>query len=216
MPSFTTALCRSSIASRKLAKSRSSRSAVQLLKKQWRERPERKVQEQELWREHGNYDVVNRTVQSNFRTWLHVTFGGRAWVHWFLMLGDLPSELIELANKHIRERVKTTEHREPSKGKHPHPKLSARNHAASRGEAAPAKSGVRRIRGKPYEARKHARLLEKQRVRVDWEWWNNGWCSMGAKEYYDLTRREEVGVVRQSRANVITPLPCRRQGDGKG
>ena len=121
--------------------------AVQLLKKQWRERPERKIQEDELWGQHGNHDVVSRTVQSNFRTWLHVTFGGRAWVHWFLMLGDLPSELIELANEHIRERVQTTEDREPRMGKHPHPKLSARNHAASRGEPLPAQRGVHHIRG---------------------------------------------------------------------
>ena len=49
-----------------------------------------------------DYDVVSRTLQSNFWTWLYVTFGGKAWVHWILMLGDLPSELIELANEHIR------------------------------------------------------------------------------------------------------------------
>ena len=141
MPSFTTALCRSSIASRKLAKSRSSRSAVQLLKKQWRERPERKVQEQELWREHGNYDVVNRTVQSNFRTWLHVTFGGRAWVHWFLMLGDLPPDLIDQANDYIRERVEKTEHREPRKGEAPQSAVVSQEPRCIAGGGGPGQDG---------------------------------------------------------------------------
>ena len=55
-----------------------------------------------LVQEAMDYDVVSRTLQSNFWTWLYVTFGGKAWVHWILMLGDLPSELIELANEHIR------------------------------------------------------------------------------------------------------------------
>ena len=87
-------------------------------------------------------------------------------MHWFLMLGDLPPDLSELANEHIRERVETTEHREPSKGKHPHPKLSARNHAASRGEPLPAKRGVRHIRGEAYEARKQARVLEKYQEHI--------------------------------------------------
>ena len=75
---------------------------------------------------------------------------------------------------------------------------------------------VQHSRNETYLARKRARLLSKHRVQADEDWWNFGWCSMGGKAYYDLKRREEVRVVRQSRANVITPLPCRRQGDGKG
>ena len=47
---------------------------MQELKRQWRERPDTRAKEHEVWcREAMDYDVVSRTLQSNFRTWLYVT-----------------------------------------------------------------------------------------------------------------------------------------------
>ena len=78
-------------------------------------------------------------------TSLHVTYGGKAWVHWFLMIGFPPAELIELWSEWIRNKVRETESREPRTERHPEPKQSARSAAASRGElreALPEKTGV--------------------------------------------------------------------------
>ena len=82
-------------------------------------------------------------------------------MHWFLMLGDLPSELIELANEHIRQKVFDAEGRQPRMEKHPNPKLSSRNSAIMREEPVPEKTGVRHVRKEAYLARKDARWYEK-------------------------------------------------------
>ena len=139
-------------------------------------------------------------------------------MHWFLMLGDLPRELIELANEHIRRRVQTTEDREPRTEKHPNPKLSARNSAASRGEPVPEKTGVSHVRKEACEARKQARLLEKHRVQADEDWSNYRWGlqSMTVKAYYDLKRQEEARAVRQSLASVSSLSPAHVKDWGRG
>ena len=77
---------------------------------QWLQRPETKAKEQEIWSRQGMiHERASRTLQSNFRTLIYVTYGGKAWVHWFLMLGYVPDLLIQLFNKYIRQRVLETE-----------------------------------------------------------------------------------------------------------
>ena len=91
--------------------------AVWTMRERWKMRPENERKREQLHQNYG-YTVMARTGQSNFRTWLYVTYEGQAWVHWYCMLGDLPEDLIESANDYIEKRVRQTENREPRTGRH--------------------------------------------------------------------------------------------------
>ena len=67
------------------------------LEERWLQRSDTQATEQEIWSRPGvTHERANRTLASNFRTWIYVTYGGKAWVHWFLMLGYVPDLLIQL------------------------------------------------------------------------------------------------------------------------
>ena len=164
--------------------------ALTQFKKLWAQRDDQKAKSAELWRRRGmDIDSHSRTVQSNFRTYAFQTFGGKAWVVWYLMLGEIPAMLIGLANSFIRQKVLESEGRDPRTGPHTEPKLSVRNAAKARGEEIlPDKQGVRCDRNPGYMARQKAKLLQKQIDKADTEHMTSptGSWNMSAYDYYKM------------------------------
>ena len=113
-------------------------------------------------------------------------------MHWFLMLGGIPPALVECGNEHIRDVVARAEQRPPREERHPAPKLSIRNLAASRGEEMPARTGVQHKRPEGYLARKYARLLDKQ-IEREVRAYRAGNSQMSSRQWRILcAKREDV------------------------
>ena len=110
----------------------------------------------------GTQDGDTRTLVRNFRTFVFSRFGGLAWLHWYVAIGDVPPELVLMANLHIQRVIRDEAGREPASSAQPEPRSSERNRAIRAGEEAPPLRGVNRKISEGKALRKQAQVLDKK------------------------------------------------------
>lgn len=167
-----------------------ARDVLKDFKEEWRKRPHNLADEREVWQRTWTQEAFRRTVDSNFRTYCWKTFGGRCWMLWYFVLGELPEELVVLANEHYADVIAATEARAPRETPHPEPRRSAGAPAAARGEPY-QRTGVLHERTDPYRARKEARWYDREIQEATREW-EAGRSQMSRRAWESLLQRREV------------------------
>ena len=102
--------------------------------------------------------ALARTMASNFRTAMFHIFGGLPWLTWYLAIGDVPEDLVQLANDYLTQQAQDLGGRKATTQPHPNPKLSARGWAMRKGETLPLRTGVQHKISQGKELRKKRRL----------------------------------------------------------
>ncbi len=143
-------------------------------RRRWLAEPEQLCRKRLLKDRCASPEDAARTMASNFRTHCFHIFGGKPWLLWFVAIGDVPHQLVQLANLYWSSRVRALTGREPRTCPHPQPKLSAPALAASRGEK-PVLRGVRHTVSAAKAARKERDRLIKQVQKAQEEWHGNPW-----------------------------------------
>ena len=139
-------------------------------RKWWLAQPEQMLRETELAKRCVSRSALTRTLASNCRTHCFETFGGVAWVKWYLALGEVSEEVVELAQEYINHRCLETEHRTtPREKPHPSPRFSKVTLQKMRGEA-PKYTGVQHKRSHANELRRKAKKLKNNVDRAEEDW----------------------------------------------
>lgn len=164
----------------------------------WQSRDKQKAKFEELLERCSSRQAAFRTRNSNYRTHLYTTFGGRPWVLWFAAIGDLPDVVRHIAQRYWIDRVKAVSGRDASTNHHPAPILSAGRRAMIDGRPVQLTGSQHRLsQGKAL--RDAARRLDRQ-VRSAKRDWEAGRSNISWHAWDLLLRRREVWrvVVRSS------------------
>ncbi len=141
----------------------------------WLREPENAAKLDELRQRCKTEDAIKRTIASNYRVACFQRFGGQPWLYWYIAIGDIPSDLVNLVNEHIGQRIREAG-REPSSVQQPGPWLSRRSLAASQGADVPPPTGVQHTLSQAKVARKWAKTMDKKvnsnsYTRMPWWQW---------------------------------------------
>ena len=139
---------------------------------------------------------IGRTISSNFRVHLYEVFGGMAWLKWFLAVGEVIQEVVELAQAYINERTQETENRPARSEPHPNPRLSEQTRQRRNGvpEEDIVYTGVLHPKCDALRWRQKAKLLRKRLDVVERDWLQGRYTGSSREYWHLVDEYEDIGL----------------------